>query len=145
MTRLLNMSSRVYAAAVALLLPELHRDFGAEMTQIFEEDLHDSWRSGGAAAAARVWLCSGSEIVWIALPGLAERPEIAVPFVSFVLSAVIMTGEILGVLSHQPARDAHGLILYMCGAALLQSFTVALTSYAVVRTGRIEHVELCLK
>jgi hypothetical protein len=145
MNRLLEMSSRVYAAALPLLPPDLHRDFGSEIVAVFEEDLQDAWHRRGAAGAMRVWLCSGWEIVRIALPGLAARPEIAVPFVSFVLSAVIMTGEMMLALSHQPARDARGLILFMCGAALLQSFTVALTSYAVVRTGRLDHLGLCLK
>ena len=49
------MNARIYCILLSLYPAELRTDFGAEMTQVFLEDLADSARTRGFFGAARVW------------------------------------------------------------------------------------------
>jgi len=88
------MNARVYGLMLSFYPADLRRDFGAEMTEVFLEDLEDSRLRGGWMGAVRVWWRSVRELCRIASPEMASRREIAVPFVMFVLQAMYLSGII---------------------------------------------------
>ena len=95
MNAMLPVSTRIYSGFLALYPAELRRDFGAEMTQVFVEDLEDSYRSRGLAGAARVWRRSVKELWRVALPEHVAKREIAVPIVVYSLHNVYMCAILL--------------------------------------------------
>ena len=134
MTRLLALSSRLYTAGLSLYPPDLRREFGAEMTEVFAEDLDQAWRSEGIAGVIGVWLCAVREMVRIALPSQFENPAIAVPLLSFALGLFVQSGIMTLALRHKPASaEAHGILGLFCEMVLAPSLAAALTSLAVVR------------
>ena len=66
------MNARMYGLLLRLYPAELRHDFGAEMTQVFLDDIDDS-------GAARVWWRSLKELFRIALPAAFSRRYIQVP------------------------------------------------------------------
>jgi hypothetical protein len=128
MTALITLSARAYSAMLPLYPAELRRDFGAEMTAVFAEDLADAWRNSGIAGALRVWSSAALDFVQVAVPGLMEKPSIAVPVLAFLLNAAVVGGEIIMLASRRDPGPALGSVL--CGALL-----TALTSFVAVRVG----------
>jgi hypothetical protein len=84
------MNAQIYRLLLGLCPADLRREFGAEMTQVFLEDLEDQRRRGGWMGAARVWWRSVRELRGIALPELASRREVVVPFVMGLLQLVLI-------------------------------------------------------
>jgi hypothetical protein len=66
------MNARMYCLLLRLYPAELRHDFGAEMTQVFLDDIDDS-------GAARVWWRSLKELFLIALPAAFSRRYVQVP------------------------------------------------------------------
>lgn len=126
MTRLAEWNARIYAVVLPLYPPELRRDFGAEMTEVFVEDLAEAWRNAGLPGAIRVWCCAAWEIARIALPRHLENPAIGVPILSFIQSVGALTTEML---------ISHGRL--SAPALLLPGLVAALTSIAAVRVGKL--------
>lgn len=126
MTRFARCNARIYAAVLPLYPPDLRRDFGAEMTEVFLEDLAEAWRNAGLAGAIRVWSRAAWEIARIALPRQLENPAIGVPLLSFVQSVVALTTEML---------ISHGRI--SAPVLLLPGLVAALTSIAALRVGKL--------
>jgi hypothetical protein len=126
MTSFIALSTRLYAALLPLYPLDLRRDFGAEMTSVFAEDLTDAWQNKGAPGLIRVLSSAALEFVRIAVPGLMQIPAIAVPLLSFLFGAAIISSELL----LTPNRDDFAL-----GAALGAALINALTSFASVRIG----------
>ena len=127
MTRLAEWNARIYAAVLPLYPPELRRDFGAEMTEVFAEDLAEAWRNAGLPGAIRVWCCAAWEIARIALPRHLENPAIGVPFLSFIQSVGALTTEML---------ISHGRLSALARRCC-QVSSRALTSIAAVRVGKL--------
>ena len=82
------MNARVYGLMLSFYPADLRNDFGAEMTEVFLEDLADSRRRGGWLGAARVWWRSVRELCRIGSPEVISRREIAVPFVMYVVQVI---------------------------------------------------------
>ena len=89
------MNARMYSILLSLYPAELRTDFGAEMTQVFLEDLEDSARGHGFVGVARVWRRSLKELFRIALPARAAGREIAVPLIMYALQELYLGGILL--------------------------------------------------
>jgi hypothetical protein len=126
MIRFIDWNARIYTAVLPLFPQELRRDFGAEMTEVFVEDLAEAWRNAGLPGAIRVWCCAAWEIARIALPRHLENPAIGVPILSFIQSVGALTTEML---------ISHGRL--SAPALLLPGLVAALTSIAAVRVGKL--------
>jgi hypothetical protein len=77
----LEVSHKVYARSLVLYPSELRRDFGAEMVEVFDEQISEAYSRSGLPGLLRVWFSATREFAAIALPGrLAERmlPIVAV-------------------------------------------------------------------
>ncbi|MGA8500478.1 MAG: hypothetical protein WB683_02935 [Candidatus Sulfotelmatobacter sp.] len=70
----LEVSHKVYAGSLVLYPSELRRDFGAEMVEVFDEQVSEAYSRSGFPGFLGVWFSAMREFVTIALPRrLAER------------------------------------------------------------------------
>ena len=70
----LEVSRKVYATSLVFYPNELRREFGAEMVEVFDEQVSEAYSRSGFPGLLRVWFSATREFVAIALPGrLAER------------------------------------------------------------------------
>jgi len=69
------VNERIYALLLRLYPTELRDDFGAEMTEVFLDDLEDGRRRYGWFGAARVWWYSLKELCQIVL----STPRVMLP------------------------------------------------------------------
>lgn len=128
------MSARVYWMILSLYPAELRRDFGAEMAQVFLEDLENTYRRSGYRGAARVWWNSIKELCRIVLPVEASKREVAVPFLTYILQIVYLGGVML--LAHGdpgselPKSFGQALLL-----AMVFSLAPAFIAFAALRIG----------
>jgi len=79
------MNARVYCLLLRLYPAELRHDFGAEMTQVFLDDIDDS-------GAVRVWWRSLEELFRIALPAALSRRYVQVPAMMYLLMVTYFGG-----------------------------------------------------
>jgi hypothetical protein len=71
---LVEVSRKVYATSLVLYPNELRREFGAEMVEVFDEQVSEAYSRRGFPGLLQVWFSATREFVTIALPGrLAER------------------------------------------------------------------------
>ena len=94
------MNARIYSILLSLYPAELRTEFGAEMVQVFLEDLEDSARTRGFFGVARVWRRSLEELLAIALPAFASQREIAVALIMYVLQEVYLGGIMILARNH---------------------------------------------
>jgi len=133
MTGTVGSSTRIYGALLRAYPPELRRDYGAEMTQVFLEDLDDARLRRGWAGVARVWWRSACELIRIALPAQLEKPAVVVPAISFAFCQFIMSAQLMVAFHRSPGlREQAGLA---AAVALGPSVISALTAFAAVRAG----------
>jgi len=108
-----------------LLYPEdLRRDFGAEMTLAFADDIE-------IMGARRVWWCALRELLTVALPAQRSNRSVLVPALSFALCAVTQSAE-LWIGMHQ----AHAMDLPLAGCVVyifLPSLSNAVVAFIVTR------------
>jgi hypothetical protein len=84
----LEVSRKVYAKSLVLYPTELRREFGAEMIEVFEEQVSEAYSRSGFAGLLRVWFSATREFATIALPGrLAEG---AVPILAATTTSALM-------------------------------------------------------
>jgi hypothetical protein len=70
----LEVSHKVYARSIVLYPSDFRRDFGAEMVEVFDEQVSEAYSRSGFAGLFGVWFGAMREFVTIALPGrFAER------------------------------------------------------------------------
>lgn len=70
----LEVSHKAYERSLVLYPSDLRRDFGAEMLEVFDNQLSEAYSQSGFPGLLRVWFGATREFVTIALPGrLAER------------------------------------------------------------------------
>lgn len=77
----LEVSHKIYERSLVLYPSDLRRDFGAEMLEVFDEQVSKAYSESGFPGLLLVWFSAMREFVTIALPGrLAERmlPIVAV-------------------------------------------------------------------
>jgi hypothetical protein len=116
------MNARVYGLLLSFYPADLRNDFGAEMTEVFLEDLEDSRRRGGWMGTARVWWRSVREFCCIASPEVISRREIAVPLVMYVLQAIYLAAIIFLTQRNPHAdipRSAGGTLVLIFGASAI--------------------------
>jgi hypothetical protein len=82
---------------------DLHRDYGAEMTLVFVEDLESARREAGLRGVVRVWTRALGEFVRFALLPQAASPLVLVPALTFAVFAAMMSVEMGLALRYLPA------------------------------------------
>jgi hypothetical protein len=84
----LEVSHKVYATSLVLYPSELRRDFGAEMVEVFDQQVSAAYSRSGFLGFFRVWFSAMQEFVTVALPSrLAER---VVPIVGVMATLTLM-------------------------------------------------------
>jgi hypothetical protein len=101
-TRLLSLSSWMYARLIFFYSEDLRRDFGMDMALVFADDVAAAWRDKRAVGVIRVWWCALSEVLTIALPSQRANPCFLVPAISFAVTATMQVAELFFAL-HQPS------------------------------------------
>jgi hypothetical protein len=81
------MNAWLYEKLLLLYPEDLRRDFGAEMTLAFADDIE-------IMGVPRVWWCALGELLTVALPGQRSNPSVVVPALSFAVSAVTESAEL---------------------------------------------------
>jgi hypothetical protein len=85
---ILELSHKIYASCLVLYPCELRRDFGAEMVEVFDEQVSEAYSQRGFPGFLWVWFSAMQEFVTIALPSrLAER---VVPIVAVTATLTLM-------------------------------------------------------
>jgi hypothetical protein len=137
MSGLLRLNARVYGAVLLLYPPDLRRDFGPEMHELFGEDLADAWRSSGVTGVLRVWWCTVCEILRIAMPGQMENPAFVVPVVAFAFNVVVLSCQLAAVIASHPLAPRGPLPDDVITYVFWPSLLTACTAILVVRTGKV--------
>ena len=71
---ILDLSHTIYRRSAALYPKDLHDHFGAEMIDVFDEQVVEAYSRSGFPGLLRVWFSATWELVTVALPGrFAER------------------------------------------------------------------------
>lgn len=131
MSALLALSLRAYSAMLFLYPSELRRDFGAEILDVFREDLDHASSYRGLAGMLSVWACALREFVRIAFPAWAENRRVAVPSILFALNEAIITIPQKLIFAHRPMS-----LQFILATALWPSLLAALTALVVVILGQ---------
>jgi hypothetical protein len=84
----LEVSRKVYQSSLALYPSELRRDFGAEMVEVFHEQVSEAYFRRGFPGLLRVWFRATREFVTVALP--ARLSEHMVPIVGATAALALM-------------------------------------------------------
>jgi hypothetical protein len=111
------MNPWLYQKLLLLYPQDLRREFGAEMTLAFAEDIEN-------VGNLRVWWCALRELITVALPGQRSNRTVLVPAFSFALAALTQSVE-LWIGSHQTQRVEYPLFDLIClivGPSLLNAF-----------------------
>ena len=114
------MNARVYELMLSFYPAELRAEFGAEMTEVFLEDLKDSRKRSGWAGASRVWWRSVRELCRIASPEIVSRREIAVPLLMYVLQVIDFSATVF--LPRHGRFPIGNELLLIFGASLIPAF-----------------------
>lgn len=90
------MNARIYCLLLRFYPAELRHDFGAEMAQVFLDDMADSRRRDGLFGAFRVWWRSLGELLCIALPATLSDRYILVPAMIYLLQVLDLSAIVIG-------------------------------------------------
>jgi chemotaxis methyl-accepting protein methylase len=85
----LQMSRLAYSLLLALYPEELRFRFGAEMTEVFADEISAQWRQRGIPGVLRVWLTAGSEVFSIAVPLQMSNPATIATALAFLISSFL--------------------------------------------------------
>jgi hypothetical protein len=119
------MNAWLYQKLLLLYPHYLRRDFGAEMTLAFADDIE-------IMGAPRVWWCALREVLTVALPAQRSNRSVLVPALSFALCALIQSAEIwIG--SHQAHRVEYPPLPEAIFVVLLPSLLNAFVAFVVTR------------
>jgi hypothetical protein len=119
------MNAWLYQKLLLLYPQDLRRDFGAEMTLAFAEDIK-------SMGNLRVWWCALRELLTVALPGQRSNPSVIVPALSFCLCALTQSAE-LWIGSHQAARVAYPPLPEAISLVILPSLLNGFVALVVTR------------
>jgi hypothetical protein len=120
------MNAWLYQKFLLLYPQDLRRDFGAEMTLAFAEDVQNMGN-------LRVWWCAVRELLTVALPGQRSNRSVLVPALSFGLCALTQSAE-LWIGTHQaPRADVAMLPEQILLVVLLPSLLNAFVAFVVTR------------
>jgi hypothetical protein len=85
----LKACSRTYSVLLILYPLDLRREFAAEMTDVFEQQLQGAWEDSGLKGLARVCLCAMGELLCVALPAQLCQPIFVVPTLSLISNSIM--------------------------------------------------------
>ena len=80
---------KAYTLLLTLYPLELRREFGAEMGEVFEQQLQGAWEESGAKGWVRVWLCAIGELLYVAVPAQLGQPIFIVPTLSLISNSLL--------------------------------------------------------
>ncbi|HEU5020947.1 MAG TPA: hypothetical protein VFT60_03625 [Bryobacteraceae bacterium] len=113
------MNARIYGMLLRLYPAELRRDFGAEMIEVFLEDL-------ASGRPARVWWCSIRELFRIALPAAFSQRYVLVPAMLYLLMAL----DFGSIMMFAP-RDVRSPLFHSAAESILLLIFPGLASAAI--------------
>ncbi len=119
------MNAWLYQKLLLLYPQDLRRDFGAEMTLAFAEDIKHMGR-------LPVWWCAMRELVTVALPGQRSNRSVVVPALSFCLCALTQSA-VLWIGSHQAARVAYPPLPEAISLVIFTGLLNAFVAFVVTR------------
>jgi hypothetical protein len=119
------MNARIYWLLLGLCPADLRREFGAEMTHVFLEDLEDSQVRFGFRGVARTWRRSLKDLCGAALQEAIARRQFVAPMIAYGLMQLWFA---LVYLVHSEL-PSHELILI----SSLYGLILAIIAFAVVR------------
>ena len=82
----LNMSCRLYSLVMPLYPGTLRRQFGADMADVFEQQIRGECARHGFAGLARVWFDIVSDVIQSSLPEEINWQRALVPVLSLLSS-----------------------------------------------------------
>lgn len=142
MSLLMCLSTRVYSGVLKLYPPDLRRDFGPEISDLFSEDLADAWRGSGLAGVIGVWWCAACEVIRIAVPGNRTNPALIVPAVASAFNALSISAILIAAASHHPLAPNGNMAGDVLEYVVCPVLTTAFTALMVVHTGKISVLSL---
>jgi hypothetical protein len=88
MPGILRFCRRAYDYSLRLYPTALREAFGADMSDVFAEQMADAWAEGGWPMALRVIGCAFQELFTEGLPALASSPTVMAGAIAFVCNTV---------------------------------------------------------
>jgi chemotaxis methyl-accepting protein methylase len=85
----LQMSRLAYSLLLALYPGDLRLRFGAEMIEVFADEISEQWRQRGIPGVLRVWLTAGSEVFSVAIPLQMRNPAVISSALAILISSVL--------------------------------------------------------
>ena len=113
------MNAQIYSLFLSFYPADFRKDFGAEMTEVFLEDLGDSRQRGGWLGAARVWWRSVRELCSIASPEVISRREVAVPGLMYALQVIDLSVTVFLPQHNRSALPIRDGLLMIFGISLV--------------------------
>ena len=89
MLNALRISCTVYGLLLAFYPKELRQRFGADMMQVFADQMCGEWQRRGVSGVVWVWLTSGWEVISVAAPLQLRNPVVIAAAFSLVSSSVL--------------------------------------------------------
>ena len=84
-----RVSSQTYGILVILYPRDLRLAFAQEMTEVFDQQLHEAWDESGLTGFLRVWLYALGELLFVALPAQLAQPVVVVPTLSLISNSFL--------------------------------------------------------
>jgi hypothetical protein len=107
MTNFADWSVRLYGRILLLYPDDLCRDYGAEMILAFRDDMESARRDAGVRGVLRVWRCTLSEVMRLAVPAHLASPAVLVPAMEFAFTLATISFEMMLALRHaHPSASA---------------------------------------
>lgn len=102
LTTVVRASCRVYGLLLPLYPSTLRWQFGADMTDVFEQQIRGECEQRGFLGVVHVWCCVAAEVMENALPGEFQWASIGVPIASMLMSLALFEGILraTGLASH---------------------------------------------
>ncbi|MFB3923444.1 MAG: hypothetical protein ACE145_17115 [Terriglobia bacterium] len=82
-----SLSNRVFRRLVVLYPPDLYRQFGDELADVFSQQVELAWQEGSWRGIAATWMRVVEDCAAVSLPYFAAR--LAVPMLTATTSATL--------------------------------------------------------
>jgi hypothetical protein len=142
MTGAVKWSLQLYQLLLSLYPEALLRDYGAEMTLAFAEELDSARSETGLSGVLRVWVGVLSEFIRFAIPAQASNPAVLVPAYTFAVFAVMIGIEMAIALHYEPSFAV--LFHKLPTTVTMPLSSTPFISFAVVRVSRLRTAPLSL-
>jgi hypothetical protein len=93
---ILEVSRKVFATSLVLYPDELRSEFGAEMVEVFDEQVSEAYFRSGLPGLVRVWFSAIREFVTIALPGRVAKRMVPIVGVTLALALMVWFAGYIG-------------------------------------------------